>query len=77
MDDDSHKQDHQFIERRAEGNRRRVLELVDEVNNLSIRLHRIEDHFITGGVIDELTQAVALLSMELERIHNERRLGNA
>ena len=66
-----HKDAHLSIEFRSEGNRRRVLELAEEINNLSIRVHALEDHFEEGGIIQLLTDAVYRLGMAVEQLHGQ------
>lgn len=68
MDEKRHIEDHKAIDERSEGNRNRVLELVSEVNNISVRVHQLEDHFETEGIIDRITSTLHQLARDLEQL---------
>ena len=56
------------IDFRLAGLRLRLRELIDEVNNLAIRVHQLEDHFDAGGTVEQLTEGLLQLALAIERV---------
>lgn len=66
-----HRDDHQFIERRSDGNTKRIHEVEVEIANIAQRLHELENAFEQDGVISQLTEGLYRISVELEKYRDD------
>lgn len=65
-----HEAEHRDIENRSNANRRRLLDLSEEYHRLANRIHKLEDHFDTGGIIEQLSASLYELATRLEELIN-------